>query len=211
MTTAAETIPQQSAPEGQEGPRTPLEGPQAPPVDPAAPYGRTPGGRPRKTPLTGKRGRPKGSGTGRRQQQRTSVIGAAGGTRKTKAPTDYRPVIMRTAQMLLMPLSFRAPVDAYTITMHLAGEDTRQNPGMARAISNCAQEYPQVAAALDKLAVVGGPVSDVLACGFALAVQLAVNHRRLPLAVGTRLGAVDPADIAAALQEQGEQIAAEAA
>lgn len=119
---------------------------------------------------------------------------------------DYRPGILRLSQVVLLPLSFRVPVDAYTVTAHLQGDDTVENPGLARAVSNAAQEYPQVAAVLDKV-LQAGPLSELAACTVPLLVQLLVNHNRLPLSVGSKLGAVDPAAIAEHLAAQGDALA----
>lgn len=186
-----------------EAPTQAPDAPQAPAPDPKAPWGRTPSGRARSKPLSGRRGRPKGS--------RTSVIGAKGSQRKTPPKaTDYRDPIIRMTQLLTMPLAFRAPVDAWCIGAAIEGEDTPANPGIARAVSNLAHEYPQVAAALDKI-VQAGPLSELVSATLPLAVQLMVNHKRLPLSVGTKLGATDPALIAQHLQAQGEQMAAQAA
>lgn len=188
-------------------PAEPAGAPQPPAADPRAPFGRTPSGRARTRPLSGKRGRPRGSSS------RTSVIGAKGSQRPRsagKGPTDYAPAILHTVQMLALPLSFRSPVDAYCITAHFEGDGTAQNPGIARAVSNLAHEYPQVAAALDKLAAVG-PVGDVISATLPLVVQLVVNHGKLPLSVGAKLGATDPAVIAEALTQRGEQLAAQQA
>lgn len=206
MTTPVETTAPQDAPQA---PQSAPQAPPAPPVDPAAPYGRTPGGRPRRKPLTGKRGRPKGSGTGRRQ--RTSVIGASGSARRpqTKAP-DYRPAILRAAGLLTVPLAFRSPIDAATIDAHLRGADTPENPGLARALSNLAVEEPRVAAVLDRL-MTAGPYAEVIGCALPLALQLLTNHRKIPLSVGQRLGAVDPDVIAEQLAAEAAQMAAEAA
>lgn len=178
--------------------------PQAPDVDPAAPYGRTKGGRARKAPLSGRRGRPKGS--------RTTTIGAKGQSRKPagkSGPTDYRPAILRMSTMLTMPLAFRAPVDAWTIDAHMRGEDTAESPGLARAISNLAAEEPQVAAVLDRL-MTAGPYAEVIGAAIPMVVQLLTNHRRIPLQVAQTIGAVDPAAIAEGLAAQGEQMAAAA-
>lgn len=202
MTTLSTEMP---APAAQ--PQAPAEAPVAPaPVqgDPAAPYGRTPSGRARNKPLSGKRGRPRGT--------RTSVIGAKGSQRPAAGkpkPVDYRPAILRAVQVITLPLAFRAPVDAATIDHHVRGSDTPENPGLARAISNLAHEQPQVAAVLDRL-LQAGPYAEVIGAALPLAVQLLTNHGRLPVAVAERLGATDPAVIAAQLQEQGEAMAAAA-
>lgn len=189
-------------------PPVPAEAPTAPaPVqgDPAAPYGRTPSGRARNKPLSGKRGRPRGT--------RTSVIGAKGSQRPAapkNKPVDYRPAILRAVQVITMPLAFRAPVDAATIDHHVRGENTAENPGLARAISNLAAEQPQVAAVLDRL-LQAGPYAEVIGAALPLAVQLLTNHGRLPVPVAERLGATDPAVIAAQLATEGERLAAQAA
>lgn len=205
MTTA--TAPQtEPTPVPPADPLAAPDGPQTPGADPGAPFGRTPSGRPRSKPLSGRRGRPKG-----RRTSRTSVIGATGSRSKAapKGPVDYRPTILRTAQMLLIPLSFRAPIDAFTVTAGLEGEDTPANPGFARALSNVAGEYPQVAAVLEKLAA-AGPIGDLVGTGLPIMVQLLVNHKRLPVEVGQKLGAMDPALIEQHLQARGEAMAAAA-
>lgn len=204
MTTMSVETP---APEAATAPVAPPETAPAPPADPKAPWGRTPSGRARSKPLSGKRGRPRGS--------RTSVIGAKGSQRKTPAakgagPTDYRPTVIRTVQTLTLPLAFRQPVDAWCINAAVAGDDSAENPGIARAVSDLAADYPQVAAVLDKIAA-AGPLSDLIGATVPLVVQLLVNHGRVPLAVGEKLGAADPKLIAQGLQAQGEQLAAQAA
>lgn len=178
----------------------PLTAP-APPADPKAPWGRTPSGRARSKPLSGRRGRPRGS--------RTSVIGAKGSRVKSAAKPaapDYRPTVIRTVQMLTLPLAFRQPVDAWCINAAVVGDDSAENPGIARAVSDLAGDYPQVAAVLDKVAA-AGPLSDLIGATIPLVVQLLVNHGRLPLSVGEKLGAADPELIAKGLQAQGETLA----
>lgn len=206
--TETPTIPEQAtAPAPPVIPAAPPEGPQAPAPDPAAPFGRTPSGRARSKPLSGRGpGRPKGS-KNRGGGGRTTVIGAKGSSRPAaKGPTDYRPALLRASQLLTLPLSFRAPVDAWCVDAAVRGDDTPDNPGIARAVSNLAAEYPQVAAVLDRI-VAAGPLSELAAATLPLAVQLLVNHNRLPLAVGAKLGAADPAVIAEHLQRQGEAMA----
>jgi hypothetical protein len=204
MTTTMDDVRERVADTG-EAVREAVSAPQAPAPDPAAPYGRTGSGRPRRAPLSGKRGRPRGA--------RTSVIGATGQKRPAaagKKATDYRPGILRLGAMLTFPLAFKAPVDAAVVDFHLQGEDTADNPGIARAISNLANENPQVAAVLDRV-LAAGPYAELFGAVMPLAVQLLTNHGRIPVPVATKIGATDPAVIAAQLRKQGEQLAAQPA
>lgn len=165
-----------------------------PGVDPAAPYGRTPGGRIRKRPV-GKRGRKPGS--------RTSVIGASGSQRRTPTkPKDYRPTILGMSQMVCVPIAFKAPVDAAVISHYMEGDGSKEFPGIARAVSDLAVQHPEVAAVLDRLAV-AGPYTALFSAVLPLGIQLLVNHGRLPLEIGTKFGATDPEEIR-------QQLAAEA-
>lgn len=202
MTTTVEEVRERAA-DAVHAVQDAVSAPQAPAPDPGAPYGRTASGRPRKRALSGKRGRPRGS--------RTSVIGATGQKRAGaggKKPVDYRPGILRLGGLLTLPLAFRAPVDAAVVDFHLQGEDTPDNPGIARAISNLANENPQVAAVLDRV-LAAGPYAELVGAVMPLAVQLLTNHGRIPVPVATKLGATDPAVIAQQLREQGEQLAAQ--
>lgn len=203
MTTMTEAP---AVPAPPEVPPAAADGPQAPAPDSAAPFGRTPSGRVRSKPLSGRRGRPKG----RRAAARTSVIGASGSTSRPKTkPVDYRPAILRVAQIVTLPVAFRFPVDVATVDYHLRGDDTPDNPGIARALSNLAHEQPQVAAVLDKLMQVG-PYAELSTAVGALVVQLLTNHKKIPVPIATKLGATDPAEIARQLQEAGEAMAAAA-
>jgi hypothetical protein len=141
------------------------------------------------------------------------VIGAAGqkrGSAPKAKSTDYRPALLRLGGLVSMPLAFRAPVDAATIDFHLRGDDTPDNPGIARAISNLANEQPQVAAVLDRI-LTAGPYAEVIGATLPLVVQLLTNHNRIPVAVATKLGATDPSVIAQQLAEQGAHLAQQAA
>lgn len=203
MTTMTEEMPP-AAPDVPQAPAPAPAAPAAPAGDPAAPWGRTPSGRARSKPLSGRRGRPR--------KMRTSVIGAKGSQRKAPAgrgPTDYRPALLRMTTWVTLPLAFRAPIDAASIDHHVRGEDTPENPGLARAVSNLAADQPQVAAVLDRI-LTAGPYAELAAAGIPLVMQLLVNHNRIPVAVAKKLGATDPAEIARQLAEQGKKLAAAA-
>lgn len=146
--------------------------PKPPAAEETAPRGRRADGAPRRKP-----GPRKGS------PQR------GGRARKPAAP-DYRPGILGMFQLVALPLSFTAPVDAASVSLHA--------PAIAEAINELAKERPEVAAALDRVLQVG-PYGALIAAVLPLGVQLAHNHGLLPESAAVQLGAHPRREILASL------------
>lgn len=95
---------------------------------------------------------------------------------KKKTGTDYREAVTGLLQVPAMALtmigtSTKKPeylADAFMISHH--------SPGIASAISDIANDRPEVAAVLDKVLKVG-PYSALLTALMPLAIQIAANHK----------------------------------
>lgn len=174
--------------------------------DPGAPWGRRVDGTPRARP-----GRKPGqrTGTGRRTTAtgRTAKITAPKpvGARKPPASakkTDYATPLNGVLQIIAAPLTMigtRRPVflaDSVTITTY--------GPGVSEALSDLANERPEVAAVLERVLSVG-PYGALLASVFPLVLQLAANHKVVPAGI---FGTLEPDHLVAAAQAQMERQAA---
>lgn len=166
--------------------------------DPAAPYGYRTDGTPRSKP--GRR-----PGTPNREPRRPAAprvtVQAAKPKAKSKPKSepDYRTGVLGLIQIGAMPLlaagarSDAALADAAAVTMHAEP--------IADALHTLALERPEVASVLDRVLSVG-PYGVLVAAVMPLAVQVAANHRILPPAVASGMGAQDPAALVAQLKGQ---------
>jgi hypothetical protein len=167
--------------------------------DPEAPYGRKADGTPKRAA-----GRPRKSATGRAPRVRTRKV--AGGARPSVAPPssgkartprsatpDYAGALRGALQTVGIPLALNPATmpDAAALAVH--------GPALCDAVGELAKEHAAVAAVLDRLLAVG-PVGVVLGAAVPLFAQVAVNHGVIPLQLGRRLGAMDPAELVAAVQ-----------
>lgn len=96
---------------------------------------------------------------------------AARSTAAKQRGKDYRPGIEGIGQLAAGALLFVAPADGAAIMFH--------TPTIAQALNDLAQENPTVAALLDRLLQVG-PYGALLAAVAPLAIQILVNHDKLP-------------------------------
>ncbi|MER6059482.1 hypothetical protein [Streptomyces albidoflavus] len=184
--------------------------PSAPGADPAAPYGRKADGTPKAKP-----GRP--AGTPNREPRAAARPRMAPAPGPTPAPTakkagkkaaagpDYRSGVLGLFQVITMPLVVAGAkndallADAAAVSMH--------GPVIADALAGLAAERPEVAAVLDRV-MSAGPYGALIAAVVPLAVQIAANHKAVPGAVGSALGAQDPADLVGMMRAQAPQAAA---
>lgn len=195
------TMTKPEAAEATDGPVTAPDGPEAPegrPVDAEAPYGRTAAGKPRSKP-----GRKPTAKTAPPPPRRKP----SGGPRRTAARPDYRKGLLGLVQVASAPLliaaqrSEAAAADVAALGMHA--------PAVVEAVNDLAAEDPRIAGVLDRLMSVG-PYGALLAAVVPLGVQLAVNHRAVPLEVGRGMGAEDPAALAASVRRSAARAAAAA-
>jgi hypothetical protein len=138
--------------------------------DPDAPYGRLGNGKPRKSPH---RIRPS-------RARKPAGPGAPAATRgrKPRGP-DYESIVGGFFQLATLPLMALSPLDVVAVADH--------GPAIAKAAALTAQERPEVATLLDKLAV-AGPYSVLLGALTPLLMQVLVNHDRIPGGLGTKFG-----------------------
>lgn len=125
------------------------------------------------------------AGRGRRTASpttaRASSTATAGAPRALKEQhARHVKAVQDTLAVPTALLSFVDPVDAYC-----ASELT---PMWAQALADYAQENPQLAAVLDKLATAGG-VSTLLAVTMLTGVQFAHNHGKIPAQYARMMGA----------------------
>ena len=107
------------------------------------------------------------------------------GTRRAKTVkgTDYRKGVEGLLQVPAMALTMVAVqsqkaeylADAYTIS--------KAAPAIAEAVSDLANDQPQIAAVLDKVLKVG-PYGALMTALMPLAMQLMTNHKVIPVGVG---------------------------
>ena len=138
---------------------------------------------------------------GRPSTRKTTAAPAAGGS-KALAEQRERHVkgVMNTAAVVLTPLSFVSPVDAYTLS--------ELTPTLAEALADYAPENPQVAAALDKLSAGGGLFAVLAVVGLA-AVQVAHNHGKIPEQFARMIPGVKPLSETHRIMEQRARAMAE--
>lgn len=119
-----------------------------------------------------KKRRDAGGKTSSASSRTKSTSSTAGGSKALQEQRErHVKGVMNTAAVVLTPLSFVSPVDAYTLS--------ELTPTLAEALADYAPENPQVAAALDKLSAGGGLFAVLAVVGLA-AVQVAHNHGKIP-------------------------------
>lgn len=160
--------------------------------DTAAPFGRYPSGRARKSAPKPKRARAASS----------SRPAASSSSKRAPTKRDYGPGIRGLVQVVCLPLAFTVPADAWAIDA--------ATPGIAEALNDLAAERPEVAAMLDRL-LQAGPYGALIGAVVPLAVQLAHNHGLLPAEMATKMGGAPKAAILAGLRGQAEAMQAQAA
>ena len=113
-------------------------------------------------------------------------------TPRSAAP-DYAGALKGTLQTIGVPLALNPKTlpDAAALAVH--------GPALAEAVGELAHEHAAVAAVLDRLMAIG-PIGIALGAAVPLFAQVAVNHGVIPLELGRRLGAMDPAELVAAVQ-----------
>lgn len=168
--------------------------PELPPpddVDPEAPYGRTPQGRPYKRP---REWREKTTAAMQRGAAAAAKM-STGGTRKKPAAgtTDYRPAIVGLLAIpagvlgMLGRVNPAFALDGITLKIHA--------PAIATAVSDAASTNDMVAQALDKILTMG-PYGALLGCLVPLALQFAANHKLIE--PQPEIGVMGPAELLAA-------------
>lgn len=171
--------------------------PEAPTMDPEAPYGRKLDG----TPKRRAGGRPP---TGRSKPSGPTRVAAAPPRRKTpnrprSSGTDYTTGIQGLLQLASLPLAlggrFRPTLalDAAAVSIHSAP--------IAQALNDLAQDRPEVAGALDTI-LKAGPYGAIIASVLPLIAQVAVNHQKLPESVGVSMGAIPVEELTGMLRER---------
>lgn len=111
-------------------------------------------------------------------------------TKASPKQPDYRPGLNNMFQMVAIPLSFKAPLDALAVTHHA--------PPIAEALNDLAHEQPQVAAVLDRVLAVG-PYTALFAAVTPLVLQILHNHDVLPEQVAAPMGVTPKRQIEAEL------------
>lgn len=122
-----------------------------------------------------------------------------------KVQADQRAAYVKSTAGVLQPLAAVAslldPVDGYC-----AGQLVTP---WSEVIGDLAMQYPQVAAALEKVSAVG-PLSGVIGVGLLTFMQFGHNHGKVPAHVATMFGARPRTEIEQLLKQRGAQLAAEA-
>ncbi len=162
--------------------------------DPAAPFGYTTKGQPRKS----RAGRPRkgstssgGPQSGPKAPPRTSgSSGRASGAAKAKAEEQarYAAVAGGLVQGVAVGLMFTSPLDGLALTLHGAE--------LAEAVGQVAPEVPWIRAAMDRLGPIG-PAGPLVAVALKLGAQIGANHGWLPPGL---MGSVEPHTLAAMFQ-----------
>jgi hypothetical protein len=171
--------------------------PEPPAEDPEAPYGRRPDGTPYKRPAEWRAKLGDALNRGRRTQAakapprkaaKKPATGAAGAV-------DYRPGVTALLQLPAFALGLVGryrpafALDAATITLH--------TPGLAEAVHQTALVDERLAMVLEKV-LQAGPYGALLGALLPVALQIAANHRRIP--VSAELGILSPEELIAALE-----------
>ncbi|MFJ6530893.1 hypothetical protein ACIQMZ_37305 [Streptomyces longwoodensis] len=130
---------------------------------------------------------------------------SGGGGRGGKADAQHAEYAKQVAGVLQVPatlLSLADPVDGYCAAQLVKP--------WSDAIADLALQYPQVAAAIEKAAVVG-PLTGLVGVGMLTIAQFGMNHGKVPENIGTMFGARPRAEIEQILKQRGDQLAAAAA
>jgi hypothetical protein len=126
---------------------------------------------------------------------------SAAGKVRADQHTGYYKAVAGILQTPATLLSLVDPVDGYCAAQLV-------DP-WSRVIADLAMEYPQVAAAIEKAAVIG-PLSGVIGVGLLTVTQYAHNHGKLPAHLAQMVGARPRTEIEQLLKQRGAQLAAEA-
>lgn len=97
--------------------------------------------------------------------------------------TDYRPGLLGIAQLVCAPLMVVAPADAAAVAHHA--------PNIVEALQSTSEVSPGLAGLLDRILTVG-PWALVVSATLPLLVQLAANHKVIPVGMAVSMGAEDP-------------------
>lgn len=129
------------------------------------------------------------------------------GPAKPKTPRstkkiDYTESITGLFQIAAVPLAYIAPEDGFAVSAH--------GPNIASSLNDLAQERPEIAAVLDKVMAVG-PYGALIGATLPLVAQILVNHKTIPIEVGSKLGAHPKEAITAHLKGEAIRIQQEAA
>lgn len=151
-------------------------------------------GKPRRKP-----GPAKGTPAAPRRRTGTGTSSKSGGRGNRRK--SYKQDVLGLFQIATLPLAVagtKNPVilaDAAAVTIHAEP--------ISEAVDHIAQEQPQVAAVLERLTK-AGPYAVLISALTPLVMQLAVNHKALPLEVGSRVGAHDPEQLVDWMRQQTE-------
>lgn len=144
----------------------------------------------------------RGRAAGATTSTRTKSTSTAGGSRALQDQRNRHVKAVRDgAAVPLTLLSFVQPVDAYCLNELV--------PPFSEAIADYAQDNPQVAAVLDKVAGAGG-LTTVLAIVALGVVQVMHNHDRIPAGVARMMGAKPKAEVEQLLKQRARAMQAEA-
>jgi hypothetical protein len=123
---------------------------------------------------------------------------------KRKTGTDYRAGIEGLLQLPAAGLMLAGMQSGKLELVADAATITNAAPGIAEALSDLANDQPQVAAVLDKV-LKAGPYGALIAAVVPMAMQLMANHKVVPVGV---MGTVDPGVV---IQRMAEKEAKDAA